>query len=94
MTFSNSFSMSTAGRPLAPQTRRATFDCATKARPGVSLRIFPAAMARQLHRTWTRRLLRREERAALIRLRSASPHLLDDIGISRADLDDMIDRLD
>ncbi len=79
------FSMTTAGRIPAPQTRRAADVFPTKAKPGVSLR-----MALSRLRSWR---VRRAERAALATLLEASDHILDDIGISRHELHAMLDGL-
>lgn len=76
------FAPTTAGRVPAPPTRRATADFPTKALPGVSLRL---ALTRL--RAWH---LRRAERAAVRSLLGASDHVLNDIGLSRADLDDLM----
>lgn len=79
------FSTTTAGRIPAPQTRRAADVFPSKASPGVSLRM---ALARL--RAWRSR---RAGRAALAALQEASDHRLDDIGLSRHDLVEMMRRL-
>jgi uncharacterized protein YjiS (DUF1127 family) len=76
------FTMTTAGRS-ALQTRRASADFPMKLSPGVSLRFLLARL-----RAWR---LRREERAALKALLASHDHLLNDIGLSRHELQSLLD---
>lgn len=79
------FSPTTARRTPAPETRRAADVFPSKASPGVSLRTGLARL-----RAWR---LRRSEREALQALLTASDHVLDDIGIGRHELLDLMRKL-
>lgn len=73
-----SFATTTAGRTPALPTRRASADFPTKLSPGVSLRTVLACLA-----AWTERSA---ERKALAQLLGAGDHVLNDIGLCRDDL--------
>lgn len=80
-----SFATTTAGRTPALPTRRASADFPTKLLPGVSLRMVLSALA-----AWTDR---RAEHRALAQLMRAGDHVLDDIGLCRDDLVQMMRKL-
>jgi uncharacterized protein YjiS (DUF1127 family) len=79
------FSTTPARRTPAPETRRAADVFPSKASPGVSLRTALARLQSLRHR--------RAERAALRSLFSASDHILNDIGIGRDDLQELLRKL-
>jgi uncharacterized protein YjiS (DUF1127 family) len=85
------FSLTTARRPPAPMARRAA-NFPRKASPGVSLRA--VELLRKLQDRLHKAHQRRAERKSLQSLLTASDHILNDIGISRTELAEMIATLD